>query len=334
MELVEDAHAVVMIDIDTVEEDGTAMVEVWGRKSPDGHGAFRMEVLEASEEKARGAVVVSDGENLWAFSPSENKVFIGTAEEAMELMAEREPMPKDFDPADHEHPETPEEAVQMLLEYFTVDKTGTEQVGDQSTHLLKLVPIPDQMPPEYVAVGGYLNLWIDKNRILPLALEYAGGSFGEFKVTVTDLKINQGVDESRFIFDVPADAEIVHLADLAPESLSLAEAQSSADFAVLTPTETPDGATLVDVLEVSGTIVQRYTLPGGGSFSIVQGSSDQARQPDAAKQTVVVRGVSGTLYTDDGGNQVILAWTEEDLFISIAGDLSNDQVLAIAESLQ
>ena len=88
------------------------------------------------------------------------------------------------------------------------------------------------------------------------------------------------------------------------------------------------------MLEVSGTIVQRYTLPGGGSFSVIQGSSDQARKPDADKQMVEVRGISGTLYTAEDGNQVILTWIEEDLFFSIAGDLSNDQVLAIAESLQ
>jgi outer membrane lipoprotein-sorting protein len=334
VEMIEDAHAVVTVNFDTVEEKGSATVEVWGRKSEDGPGAFRLEVLEASEEKAQGAVVVSDGENLWAYSPLENKVFVGTAEEAKELMADREPMHGDFDPADHEHPESAEEAVQMLLEYFTAEKSGTELVADQSAHLLKLEPIPDQMPAEYIAVGGYLNLWIDENRMLPLAVEYTGGSFGQINVTVTNLEINQGVDEARFTFEVPADAEVVRLADLAPQSLSLAEAQSAAEFELLTPAETPAGATLVDVLEVRGAIVQRYTLPDGGSFSVAQGLSDQARQPDTEKQTVEVRGVAGTLYTAEDGNQVILAWTEGELFYSIAGDLTADQALMVAESLQ
>ena len=44
------------------------------------------------------------------------------------------------------------------------------------------------------------------------------------------------------------------MADLKPESTSLEEAAASADFELLTPLEIPDGATLVDVLEVKGIV--------------------------------------------------------------------------------
>ena len=332
--MIENAHAVVEINIDTVEEKASAIVEVWGRKSEDGPGAFRLEVLESSREKAAGAVVVSDGDNLWAYTPMENKVFVGTADEAKEMIAEKEPLNHDFDQADFEHPENAQEAVQLLLEYFKAGKSGTELVADQSAHLLKLEPIPDQMPAEYIAVGGYINLWIDEDRSVPLAVEYTGGSFGEISAAVFELDINEGVDESLFTFEVPAAAEVIHLADLAPQSLTLAEAGAAADFEFLTPAETPQGAALVDVLAVGGGIVQRYALPDGGSFSVAQGLSDQARQPGTDKQTVEVRGVSGTIYASEVGSKVLLVWSEGDLFYSVAGDLTADIALMIAESLQ
>ena len=334
VKLIDDAHAVVAIDIDTVEEKASATVEIWGRHSEDGPGAFRLEVLETSKEKAAGAVVVSDGENLWAYSPVENKVFVGTADEAKEMMADKAPMNGDYDQADFEHPESAEEAVQMLLEYFNVEKSGTELVAGESAHKLKLEPIPDQMPAEYIAVGGFINLWIDENRNVPLAVEYTGGSMGEVSATVLELEINVGVDEALFTFEIPAGAEVIRFADLAPQSLTLAEAGAAAEFEFLTPAETPQGAALVDVLEVRGAIVQRYTLPDGGSFSVAQGLSDQAQHPSTEKQTVEVRGVTGTMFAAEDGNQVLLAWTEGDLFYSVAGDLTADQALMIAESLQ
>ena len=103
-----------------------------------------------------------------------------------------------------------------------------------------------------------------------MAVAYTGGSLGEFSATVLEFEINAGVDEALFTFDIPAGAEVVTFADLEPQSLTLEEAGQSAEFEFLTPAETPPGATLVDILEVLA-IVQRYTLPEGGSFTIAQG---------------------------------------------------------------
>ncbi len=213
-------------------------------------------------------------------------------------------------------------------------KLETELFADTSARLLKLEPIPEQMPAEYIAVGGYINLWVDEDRRVPLAIEFTGSSFGEIKVTVTDLDINAGVDEALFTFEVPADAEVISFADLAPQSLSLAEAAGSVEFELLTPDETPQGATLVDVLDVRGMIVQRYALADDGFFSIAQGVSDETRPPSTDQQVIEVRGVSGTIFIAEDGNQVLLTWTEGDLVYTVAGDLTPNQALTIAESLQ
>jgi outer membrane lipoprotein-sorting protein len=341
-------YAVVYIDIDTLERDASGKVEIWAERGKDGPGAFRINVIEASEAKALEAEIVSDGETLWAYSPSENKVYIGTPEEAQTLMENDEFLAGELDnflqdresyPADgeHEHPENAEEAVQKLTEYFNISRSASKMVAGEAADQLELEPIPDQMPDEYAAVGGMINLWIGQNSQLPLEVAYTGGSLGEIKATVEKFEINPTLDDSIFTFEVPGDAEVVTIADLEPQSLTLDEAIASAEFQFMLPGETPPGATLVDILNVRGALVTRYTLPSGGSFTIAQGFSDQdygVRPSSVDGQTVEVRGTTGQLFTAEDGDQVFLTWSEGDLFYSVAGDMTPDQALAVAESLQ
>ncbi len=331
---IENGHAIVEINVDSPEEKVSAKVEIWGRHEEEGPGAFRLEVLETDKEEAAGAVIVSDGETVWAYSPAQGKVFTGTAEEAKAAMAEKQPMRDELDMEAFEHPENAEEAVAKLLEYFDASRTGNEEIANTDAYAIELKPIPEQMPAEYTAVGGLLNLWIDQNRNVPLAAAYTGGSMGEVRVTALELEINQGVDEALFTFEIPADVEVVGFADMKPESLTLDEAAASVEFEFLTPDVVPDGATLVDVLNVRGAIVQRYTLTDGGSFSIAQGQADETPKPSTEEQAVEVRGEAGSLFVSEDGKRVLLTWSEGDVFFYVAGDITADQALEIAESLK
>jgi len=331
---IDNAHAVIDVSMDTPDEKASATVEVWGRHEENGPGAFRLEVLETDKEEAAGAVVVSNGETVWAYSPAKGKVFVGTIEEAKAALKEKQPLHDEFDKEEFDHPENSEEAVDKLLEYFEANRTGSDTVAGTDSYQLELKPIPEQMPEEYAAVGGLVNLWIDKSRSVPLAASYTGGSMGEVSVTAKELEINAGVDDSLFSFEIPDGVEVVPFADLEPKSLSLDEAAASAEFDILTPDETPDGATLVDVLDVRGMIVQRYNLPDGGSFSIAQGESDETPKPSTEEQAVEVRGVAGSLFVSDKGDRVLLTWSEGGLHFYIAGELTSDQALAMAESLK
>jgi len=331
---IDNGHAVVNINVDSPEEKFSAKVEVWGRHDDDGPGAFRLEVLETDKEDAVGAVIVSDGETVWAYSPSKNKVFTGSAQEAKAAMEEKEPMHDKFDREEYEHPENAEEAVDKLLEYFDAKKTGTEIISDANAYQIELKPIPEQMPAEYTAAGGLLNLWVDQSRSVPLALSYTGGRMGEVSITALELEINQAMDEALFSFKIPAGAEVVGFADMKPESISLDEAVASADFEVLTPDITPEGATLVDVLNVKGMIVQQYTLPEVGSFTIAQGQMDDVKKPSTEEQAVDVRGVEGSLFSSEDGSKVALSWAEGEISFYIAGSITAEQALEIAESLK
>jgi outer membrane lipoprotein-sorting protein len=344
-----DGHAVVSFTVDTMEKDASGIIEVWAYLNEDGPGGFRIEVLESSEEKAQGAVIVSDGDVLWAYSPNENKVFIGTPDEAKALMVENgyfsdkfgkfpHPLEGESKDGEGEHPENAEQAVQKLGEYFNIGKSSMETIAGESADQLKLEPIPDQMPGEYLAVGGFINLWIGQDSGMPLAFEFTGSSLGEGSITVKEYEVNTGVDDTLFVFEVPEDAEVVTFADLQPKSLTLEEAGQTAEFDFLTPTETPPGATLVDILEVSGAYVQRYTLPEGGSFTIAQGNNLDKPGTSESKpgnsQAVEVRGTTGSLFESEDGSKVLLTWMDGQLFYSISGVITGEQALAIAESLQ
>lgn len=340
-------HAIVEVSLDMPEQSGTGTVEMWGRMGagPNGEPAFRAEVLASSFPEAEGMTLVSDGSQFWLWNPAENRVLTGTADEMRALMEEKfaDYAPGDFssewqekDPAEMDHPETPEEAVDKLLEYFTVERAGSERIGHANANKLRLIPIPEQMPDEVRTAGGLLHVWIRAADDLPLGVEYTGGALGEGIAQATLLDLNVELDDTLFTFEVPEGAEVMTIADLEQEheSLSLEEAEAAAEFDVLEPAELPAGATLVEVVEMRGAIVQRYNLADGGSFTVAQGLAEAAAPPAIDGAEVEVRGAAGTLFSDEDGARTLLTWQEDGITFWVAGNLTAEQAIALAESLQ
>ncbi|MCB8986421.1 MAG: hypothetical protein H6661_01535 [Ardenticatenaceae bacterium] len=150
MQSVTDGHTVAAFTVDTPEMNASGTLEMWGKLDADGsEPAFRAEMLlDASEEAIWWRL---DGgyrwHNFWLWKPQENKVLVGNADEAAAIMAGNEQMAgKRFD-VDRlqsrraDHPETPEEAVAKLLEYFVKRITDNHQISQTSAHGLRLIPI-------------------------------------------------------------------------------------------------------------------------------------------------------------------------------------------------
>jgi outer membrane lipoprotein-sorting protein len=355
-------HAIVDFTIETPEKSGSGTVEVWGRwpekaetegNGADGHDlAFRIEVLESSLEDAAGIVAVSDGQQVWLWNPAKNTVYVGTRDELKARIAEHRDgyaqeaegrAPFDYpDRADGDWPESPEEAVDRLLEYFAAERDGTEVIAGIPAHHLRLIPIPEQMPEELRANGGLLNVWLRAADSAPLAIEYADGAVGYGKAVATVLEINAGLDDSLFTFAIPEGASVVNLADLEPQPMSLERATELAAFDVLTPGELPQPARLEEVLEMRGAVVQRYRLPDGRRFTVAQGpaEADPANAAGAGQaargesETLIVRNTEGALFSSEDGAQALLTWTEGDVTFWIGGDLTPDEVVTIANSLR
>ena len=337
MQTVTDGHAVATFNVSTPDMSASGTVEMWGKLAvgPNGEPAFRAEVLDATESAMVGTTAVTDGYNFWLWHPQENKVLVGNADEAAAYIAEQmanQPFEADpnFNHDEMDHPETPEEAVAKLLEYFTAERITDAQIGSSNAHGLRLIPIPEQMPDEVRAAGGFLKVYVRPEDGAPLSVEYAEGAMGSGSATATTLELNQGVDDSLFTFVIPEGAEVVRLADLKPQELT---AEQTANLDALSPTPLPADATFVGATEIRGAVVQRYTRVDGG-FTVAQGPATAVPERDQTGETVSVRGVDGTLYRDENGAQSLLTWTEGDVTYWIGGDLTPAEALALAESLQ
>ncbi len=340
-----DGHAIVEVSLDVPEQAMSGTVEAWGRldAGPNGEPAFRIEVLTADEADLIGTIAVSDGTQFWVWNPAQNVVLTGQFEELYARIAE-EMAGQEFDHEgdfDHEGefdeadiPETPEEAVAKLLEYFTAERAGSEVIGDTNVNTIRLIPIPEQMPEEVRAAGGLLNVWLRESDSAPVGIAYTGSALGSGVARATFLEINQGVADDVFTFTIPEGATVINAADLElPDKDALEEAAAvEPDFDLLSPTSLPDEATLRETTNVRGAIVERYGLPDGRSFTIAQGRTSVNLAPAEGGEGVTVRGVAGMVYTEDG--RALLNWSEGDIQYWIGGDLTGDEALAIAESLQ
>lgn len=352
-----DAHAVVSVVVETPEENMSGTVEVWGQKEagPNGEPAFRVEVLAASKEEAVGTTAVSDGTQFWLYHPQENKVLVGTFEEMKAKMEEARAMKEakgeafeeakaekfDFDGTEFDPeamPENWEEAVAKLLEYVTAERTGSEDVGALSAYRLRLVPIPEQMPDELRANGGFVNLWIGTESQVPIAAEYAEAAVGYAKATASVMDINQGIDPAVFTFDIPAGAEVVTLEDLemAKEKMSdfAADEKAALEMAVVTPSYLPEGARMTEKFELRGVLVQQFKLDDGRSFTVAQGQPSDAFLPEGEGIETTVSGLAATLYTDAENGRSLLTWVVDDVQYWVGGDVAADEALLVAESLK
>lgn len=342
-----EGHAVLSFKVDAPQKSGSGTVEVWGRKAvgPNGEPAFRIELLDVGADKRDliGSVAVSDGAQVVIWRADENTAYVGTIAEMKARMQEghdHELTGYDLPDYDEEAvPETPEEAVNKLLEYFEAEREGQTEINGVAANLLRLVPIPEQMPDEFRANGGFFDVSLRTEDSAPLGVEFSGAAVGSGKVTASALELGQEGDPplfagSVFTFAIPEGAEIVQLADLQPQALSLEEASDAAAFDVLVPTELPAAARLQEVNEIRGAVVQRYRLPGGGSFTIAQGEAGAGRAPDGADgQPVTVRGLQGMLYQDDDGARTLLTWNDGAISYWVGGDLTAEDALDIANSL-
>ena len=346
-----DGHAIVEVALDVPEQSMSGTVEAWGRLNvgPNGEPAFRVEVLTADEADLIGTVAVSDGSQFWLWNPTENTVLTGQFEAlyarlAAEMVGAEEFAGQEFDRNfEGEHnfdeaavPETPEEAVAKLMEYFTAERAGSDVVGDTAVNTVRLIPISEQMPEEVRAAGGLLNIWLRDGDSAPVGIEYVGSALGAGTARATFLELNQGVDDAVFTFTIPEGALVIDAAELElPDKNAFEEASAAEpDFALLAPTHLPAEATLRETTNVRGAIVERYSLPNGRSFTIAQGRTAVNLAPEEVGESVTVRNVAGTLYEDAENGRTLLNWTDGDIQYWIGGDLTSDEALAIAESLQ
>jgi len=332
-----DIHATVAIDFKSPDQSGSMVIEGWMQKLPDdadGHprARVRAEVREASQADLVGSLIVSDGEQFWLYNPAQNTVVVGSAADMKQ-----------------QAPTTPAGATQVLqdvvqqgLDAVNLEVLGEEQVAGKSAWKVKVTPKPEtaaNLRLDGVVEG---TMWVDEGLAVPLKLSVDASDFGSGSVEVRAIEVNAGVSADLFSYTPPADAKVVKAADLiakmAPKAANLDEARSSVSFALREPSYLPAGLALVEVRVVgTDTVILNYN-GDSGNVSLVQsnGSLGDDRQPPAGSNTrqVSVRGQQGTLITGSDGSGSFLAWEEGGIKTVIAGTISGDEAIKVAEGLK
>jgi outer membrane lipoprotein-sorting protein len=324
----EDAHAVVEFALQAQGIDMEAVVELWEKKP----SKLRAKVLEASEADLVGATSVTDGQRVWMYHPGENEVVTG---ELGELGSEGE---RFFNP--RQAIEFMGEVTQWVLDTCRARLVGEEELDGVATYRLEFVPKEGEGTKLPIPMGSKVTLWVEQERWIVLQAHFKGAALGQGRMHVRSFEFNTGVPDDRFQFDIPAGAQVINVEDLGPRHLTLDEAKAQAEFALLVPTYTPEGATLIEVLAVDGGFVLRYDH-AAVSFAIVQHPAPAARGSTApstgsafGRREVTVRGQQATLIADEARGNSLLAWREGGLSIEIAGSISQEEILKVAGSLQ
>ncbi len=133
-----------------------------------------------------GQTIVTDGETVWSYSASTNQVLIDR-----------------FKP--DERTLTPERVLAGAPGDYTATLLGREETGAPGLTGLKLIPRDEQSSLKY------LRLWIDPRDWLIRKVELQDLNGKETVYVVSDIKVNAGIEESRFTYEIPRGAEVVDL---------------------------------------------------------------------------------------------------------------------------
>lgn len=138
--------------------------------------------------KEEETLVLSDGEFRWTYAPGTNTVM-------------KTKLPK-----------TPEitksdclTLIGMTLNDTNVSLLGVEEIDNRETYLLNA----SQETGGESAAQYYTKVWIDKQTWMPLKYEmYDSSGNLTAKTEIWDLKVNSGIPDSEFVFNIPDGAEI------------------------------------------------------------------------------------------------------------------------------
>lgn len=312
----QDAHAIVVAEVNAQGIQLSAKAELWEQMP----SKVRAEVLEASQPGLAGTMLVSDGANGWFYEPARNQVTVGKAEEL------DTPLPQQVLAG-------LQQVIQEVLNATDVALVGEETVAGRDAYILEATPKEDAAEQLFPG-NGTATVWVDKDQWIVLKVTYQAGAFGQGSLEVQSFELNPGLSGDLFAFDVPAGTKIIDLEAQQAVPLTLDEAKEQADFPLLVPGYVPAGATLIEVFRADQSFVLRYDHSPDVSFTVFQGPEEMGPPTLGQTQALTVRGHDATAITDEGGGNTFLYWTENDVTVTIAGRISLEEALQVAESLE
>jgi outer membrane lipoprotein-sorting protein len=210
--------------------------------------------------------------------------------------------------------------IEELLKSYNIKLLGEEKIDDRECYVIEAEP---------KAGGAKMKMWVDKEYWYPLKTEM---TIEDIKTTVEyrNVSFNSGLSDDLFEFTPPENAKIVEKTFEMPEKLTIEEAQQRVNFTIVKLSYTAGFE--FDYAMVFGKMAQLYYKKGDDVMVISEriGESGESKPfPNAEK--VKIGNTEGEI-TEIVGTRM-LKFSKNNLEITIAGKLSEDEIVKIAESM-
>jgi outer membrane lipoprotein-sorting protein len=227
-----------------------------------------------------------------------------------------------------------------ILNSTNVTLLGMEKVDGRNAYMLKTTP---KETNESSQLPDRTKIWVDKETWIPLKYEIYNSDGNPFTIfEIRDLKINSGIPDSEFQFEIPKDAKIVE--EKLPEILSLDEARKKVSFKILTPEYLPEGYSFNSSMffnnsmfgsdEVFETVDLTF-MNGKESIGITEtvyeNMSSDTKSILSDGEDIKINGIEGKYLSI--GDEKVLRWKLGTVYLSLFASLEKDELLKIAESI-
>lgn len=299
------------------------------QKKPD-----KTKTVTIKPEEEAGSIAVVDGEFMWVYDLKTNKV--------IKMEMPDTPILGEIDYAG---------IISEFLNKRDVSLLGMEEIDGRPTYLLETKP----REKEEGLLIGRIKFWVDKETWMFLRYEmYDSNGDLSIKFEIRDLKIDQGIPDSEFVFEVPEGATVktVNFDSLIPEEMTLEEAREAAGFEILVPEYLPEeyafnystvsnNSWIAPEGQASETVSLKYENEEGDyiflSETVYENKAQKAHEAQEAPimnsaEEVSINGMEGKYL--DLGNMKILSWKIGDIDMSLTASLKKDELLKIAESIR
>jgi outer membrane lipoprotein-sorting protein len=314
-------HAIFDITTAGPAVNGALKSEVWN-VSP---GKSRTVVLQSTmSQLPAGSITVSNGKQIWHYDPVKKVVYTG-------------PVSANATTSQDEN-EFIMNTVQSVFTHSNATLVSSSaSINGHDAYDVHVASTASEQSPS--AGSSNLNYdgdaYIDKTSTLPLRVKLTIQGFGQVTVDLPTLVLNQPVADSLFIFVPPAGVKVLPFPKTGTSNtgtITLGQAQQQAGYHLLSIPASQTAYRLqgVDALGAPGN--QVFTLnyvKGNTTFAISEGKS-LANLPGSGQQ-LSLRGTTATLSTVS--STMTATWTEKGIGIQLAGQLSKDEIVAIANML-
>lgn len=320
-------HAIFDLAISGQTLSGTNRSAVWSIPP----GKNRTVVLQSTlSQFPAGSIVVTDGKQIWQYDPMKKVVYTGPVSTTGNGTPTAGPAGQG---------NQNQFILNLVKSIFThsgaVLVSSSATINGHAAYDVHITPLSQAATPSSNNLNYDGDVYLDKTTALPVRVKLAIQGFGQITVDLPILVLNQPVAASLFTFVPPPGVKVLPLQQerSGTGSLTLAQAEQQAGYHLLSIPASQSDYQLqgVDVLGAPGNQIYtlNYLYKGTIQFSIAEGKA-LANLPTSGQQ-ISLRGITATLSTV--GDTTTLTWTEKGVGIQVAGPLSRDQVVAIANLL-